>query len=363
MYQRTCANLLAIVALTSVLSLSSGNAVPAPARAVRSASQPRDSKIDLRVRCRGDINSIAFSPNGRSLAVAVELKKSRLVNETEVVFYDSRSGRVQQKFVVPGAVYDLEYSPDGKSLLFNQLQYPDGVAENSLQVWELATRRRRKVSNSADESLIAPNGKLMATAGDQIRLFSLPSWKPGRVFTMPFKGDPFGAAFSPDSRYLAMLHASVDGLDTDLHIVDIRTGKVVAAWGGDDRSQDMLGPPFAFVDAAPFSRRDRPTSLIFRGNLVQFRWKGGKWVVSDSKSLLPAKNGVVEALSVGKRTLVVFTDLEGRRILWDCGQRRVLRTWTKQAPTTQDAVFSPNQAMLALVNNRDLLISSLASSR
>lgn len=362
MQLRTFAQALAVVASAFIFSYFCGNgakAAPVPARVAGASSTPIEARVDLRIHCKGEINSIAFSPNGRTLAAAVEPRQAQPVTSTEVVLYDTRSGHVQQKFVVPGAVFDLEFSPDGKTLLLNLLQWKDNVAENSLQLWEVATRRLRKIASTSDEPLFAPNGKVLVTAGDRIRIFSSSSWKPVRSFPVAFKGEPIGAEFSPDSRLVAMLHASFEGEDIELHIVDISTGKVVASLRGNERGQDVLAPPFAFVDPAPFVRRDRSTAMIFAGNLIHFQWKNGKWMVSESKSLLSNKERIVEAVTVGKRNLAIINDLNGRRVLWDCDKRRTLRTWNDKARLTQNAAFSRDQNRVVLVDGRDLLITSL----
>jgi WD40 repeat protein len=175
---------------------------------------------------RGWVNSLAFSPDGQTLAAAGQSKT--------IVLWDPSKGEIRRQLEAADSIESVAFSPDGKLLLAGG---PAGV----LQLWDVAAG---KIVRPFDEHkglrslAMAPDGKWAASCGDglTVRLWEVSTGKmvqelycgePVKPRVGPIIGGPptpvariHSAVFSPDSATLAT--ANNDG---SLWLWEVASGK------------------------------------------------------------------------------------------------------------------------------------------
>jgi WD40 repeat protein len=147
---------------------------------------------------------LAFSPDAAHLAAVIE--------EDDMHIFDVASGKPVHRLrhYWPSRV---AYSPDGKTLT--------SVRGPSIRLWDAATGKERFLEfdgHQAGVSAVAlsPDGKLLASAGEQVRLWETRTGKPVRRLQVA----AVAVAFSPDGKTLASA-----GRDRMIHLWDVETGK------------------------------------------------------------------------------------------------------------------------------------------
>ncbi len=144
----------------------------------------------------GQILSIAFSPDSRFAAVGA--------GDTTIRLWDLSAG--QSKWVVTGQarhVTSVAFSPDGKQIIA-------GSWDKSIRFWDAKTGQLKRVltpQNSEGQIFavaIAPRGRFMASAGnDRLRLWNLQTGKMVRALG---KREPTNSLlFSPTGKWLASI--------------------------------------------------------------------------------------------------------------------------------------------------------------
>jgi WD40 repeat protein len=147
---------------------------------------------------------LAFSPDARELAAAVE--------EDDLRVFDVAGGRAVRrlKHYWPSRV---AYAPDGKALV--------SVRGPVIRLWDPATGQERFPEFEGHQSgvtavAVSPDGKLVASAGEQVRLWEAATGKPVRLLPV----SAVALAFAPDGKTLA-----TGGRDRVVHLWDLDNGK------------------------------------------------------------------------------------------------------------------------------------------
>jgi WD40 repeat protein len=201
-----------------------------------------DTRTDKVLRTlRRHANVLAFSPDGRSLAVGAERGLS---------LWDLETGDIQWQSGKPSFdVPQLAFSSDGKLLAAVTIRWKGTKGKDEVRVWEPATGRLQQVIECDDLPsclVFSPNGSILAIAADSyedrqafqegravptIWLWDTRRWR--LWHRLPCSGDDVTClAFSPDSKILAAAHADRTATVWDakrgtvLHTLEDATGEM-----------------------------------------------------------------------------------------------------------------------------------------
>jgi WD40 repeat protein len=194
--------------------INAGAKGPAPGQA--SSLQPKLNIPDIKPRFAevSPVGSVAFSPDGNTLAVG---------GYKEVRLLDSRTGQTLDRFAgAAGLVRSVAFSPDGKWLAAG-----GGLCQQwgEIQLWDIHSRKLLRTMRGHHDCIysvaFSPDGKLLAS-GSYDKLIKL--WDPvsgKQLRTLKDHIDAvFAVAFSPDGKWLAS-----GSQDNSVKIWDVATGE------------------------------------------------------------------------------------------------------------------------------------------
>jgi WD40 repeat protein len=150
----------------------------------------------------GQIFSLKFSPDSKTLATGARLRSGNRKAVGTLQIWDVETGRVTQTHKGPHlGVWSVAFSPDGRLLA-------TASQDTVVRVWDLATGRESRAlrghGSFVSRVAFSPDGKTLATgsAGGTVSLWSTTTWRQ----TLTLKGHRTwvdSVEFSPDGRTLA----------------------------------------------------------------------------------------------------------------------------------------------------------------
>jgi RNA polymerase sigma factor (sigma-70 family) len=147
-----------------------------------------------------DIRSFAFSPDGKTLAGSEGGLFGRGDEDRPLItLYELATGRPIRRFQGHrGTIHTVAFTPDGKTLA-------SAASDKTIRLWEVATGKQRRLwsaGNSASTLALAPDGKTLAAAHDGV----IRSWDLATGKALPPRGGHQGGvssvALSPDGKTL-----------------------------------------------------------------------------------------------------------------------------------------------------------------
>jgi serine/threonine protein kinase/Tol biopolymer transport system component len=283
----------------------------------RSSIAAGSTAADTTARFTDAVNSVAFSPDGTTLAVGGEGRALAL--------WDVRGRRWLQTLNGPMYnVFTTAFSPDGSLLA-------TGGYDGEVQLWD-TTRRTRIATLSSDANSVStiafsPDGKTLASASDDaVRLWSVP--RRALTRTLPTGQESvFITAFSPTGRTLATAGTQA------LRLWDAATGRRAATV---TRLRSVLysvafSPDGKSIATAGYNGRVALWDVAGRRRLAT--------VATNDKSA----NAVAFAAKGN-----LLASAEGNEVLvWDTATRRRVATITQHTGTVKALSFSPDGRVLA----------------
>jgi serine/threonine protein kinase/WD40 repeat protein/tetratricopeptide (TPR) repeat protein len=273
---------------------------------------PAESGKWLRQAANG--GPTAVSPDGGRVATAGRAGRVAVHN---------REGTLLQEELCPlGGVYDLAFSTDGKVLAAG--------CEQGFAAWDLAGPDRWVVqAGNVTSVAISPNGRLLASGGRQLELWSLVTKRP--VATLPAPAAGARVEFSADGRVL----------------LAVANGAAVAGWPvSDTPERRVLDGHTGGVPAVVFSPDGQQLVSVSKDRTVRV------WDTAAGRPLrtLTGHPGEIEAATFNPDgSLLVTGDLAGAIRVWSAGTGDLLAEIGSGEPLDQvwRLQFSPGGEYLA----------------
>jgi WD40 repeat protein len=316
---------------------------------------------------RGCVWCVAFSPDGRWLASASwdgTVKIWGLATGDEIAPFGNHVG----------PVYGVAFGPEGHRLA-------SGGADHLVRIWDIATGRESLTLPAHTDSVwgvaFSPDGQRLASASadETVRVWDAATGQ--LVHTLHGHGEPVtSVAFSPDGRYLASA-----GYDQTARIWDVLTGeergtlqghtlpvfsvafsadgrrlvsagfdKTVKLWDVATGQEALTFHEHAStVTSVAFSPDGRRLASASRDQTVRV-WDAGRWEeeTGGKTLLLRGHTGLVFSVAFspdGRRLASASWDKTVR--LWDAATGQELRTLHGHTKAVRGVAFSPDGRRLA----------------
>lgn len=286
------------------------------------------------------IQDLEFSPDGKSL---VSLGKG----DDIMKIWDVDSGREIKVFKDQHFIGDNEFSPDGKILAAANQQ---GILLMNGRTWETIIQ----LKDGENPIAFSPDGRMIASAcGDEtIKVLDITKEKPIRTF-FGHSDDPYAVAFSADGKIVAS-----GGNDKSIFLWDLETGREISrlpghrgavfalalspdgkilASGGAERyvGGEFLQGSIKFWDATSFTGRAPEPAKV----------------ESTSVQELTGHEGIVQAIAFnpnGKQLVSVSMDAYTK--LWDLDSGKEIFTvrGDRMGGSLESVAFSPDGKIIAV---------------
>lgn len=287
-----------------------------------------------------EINSVAFSPDGQTIAGGISDKTIKL--------WEVATGR--ELTTLRGhssVVLTVAFSPDGRTLA-------SGSTDNTVKVWDIASGREIKTfanrAGSVNQVAFSPNGKMLVVVGDDGSVETCdPSHDHDLEILGVHNGETSSVAFSPDGKMLVSgnrcLRCTGTGEPMSREPVQQRLESTLKLWDIASRKElTIFRPTSQLVMSVAFS----PDGTI----LATGNWNNtiNLWNVASRKELKVLRGHVGHVYSVAfsadSKTLASGA-ADNTVKLWDVASGQELRTLKGHQDTVTSVAFNVDGETLA----------------
>jgi WD40 repeat protein len=257
---------------------------------------------------------------------------------------------LKKRLVVPAheeGVYSLAFSPDGKTLATGSRIYNQRMSQATgvLKLWDVETGKQRKALTGHTEGIgklaFSPDGKNLATAASD---YTIKWWdlKTGKVLRSFSNADNYFRclAFSPDGKTLGYVG------DSKVELLDATTGKKITSF-----ERLITNVP------AALSRDLKMVATAYHQDADLYNTRTGKLI----RSFEDHRGGVVAlAFSDDGKTLAVASTRSvwprefGEIKLWDLATGRERAVFKDLINDVDDLAFSPDGKLLAVAGSKEV---------
>ncbi len=259
------------------------------------------------------IGSVAFSPNGKVLAIETLQKGGDLLHTSNIILWDTAEKKRQLTLHVPYFVTSVDFAPNGKILAIGGVKHGGWLTVGVVTLWDAGTGKKRTTF----------------AVEDLMQLFS--------------------AAFSPDSKRLAVAgpgQFSINEAQGTVYAEDIigiwevATGKEqMTLHGGGNRAKHLFVAAFT---------KDSATLISGDGDGVITLWDLASGKVRATLEGHTKGEAIVKLtlLPDGRRLVSVSSD--GAIKVWDLVTRKEQATLQGPAARLNGQAVSPDGRVLAI---------------